>query len=113
MFGGCKDCEVSFVGVRFIVPGHLFSIDEHLHVGEDGVQDVVDRCGLLGYGEGRLIIILYGVFYVEAGFTQVCVVVALFEGGVKSGGCGGKGIVGVLGSWYGFQNIFLSDGDGV
>ena len=38
-----------------------------------------------------------GLFYVEEGFTQVCVVVALFEGKVESGGSVSEGIVGGLG----------------
>ena len=36
---GCNEvCEVGFVGLLLIVPGHLFTIDEQLH---DGVKEVV------------------------------------------------------------------------
>ena len=53
-----------------------------------------------------IIIVLDGVFGVEADYTQVCVVVALFEGEVETGGGVSERIVCGLGYLYGLQNIF-------
>ena len=75
--------------------------------------DVVDRGRFYGHKQGGPIGLLDGEFEVRGCFTQVCVVVAWFEGEVKTHGSVGKSIVCGFGYEQGLQNNFLGDGDGV